>query len=233
MGEDKFAFSCCKQINGKTTGLLTLQSSDLQEEPLSIHRASPSDGLGRGWLPYSYMQNIALIWLIFESHTTGLKKQKQQQKINQPHSTFSFKSSLFEILHAVLVTFFIVLTKISDKSNKNEVYFDLHLEGTVYRGGEGMVTGTRGSWSCCNHSQEADRGKRWCSVCFAFLFSQGPQHVVGMASTHLQGGSYLPSLVSAFRKHPHRCATGVFHGDFKSSPVDKSHMLCYMVHPSI
>lgn len=62
----------------------------------------------------------------------------------------------------------------------------------------------------------------------SLLFSRGPQQVE-MASSHIQLGSCLPSLVSSFRKHPRRCTTGVFHGDSKFSPVDQSR--CYMFHP--
>lgn len=122
----------------------------LQEEALSIHRASPSDGLGTGWLPYSYMQNIALIRMILKVIQQALKK--------KPHSAFSFKSSFFfffAILHTVLVTNLIVVTKISEKSNvRRKGLFWPQLEGATHRGGKGMVMGTPGSWASRIRSQE-------------------------------------------------------------------------------
>lgn len=62
------------------------------------------------------------------------------------------------LLHAMLVTFLIVVTKISDKSDlRRRGLFWLTVGGHSSHSGQGLATGARGSWVRCSHSQEADR----------------------------------------------------------------------------
>lgn len=118
MVDDRFAFG--KQINGKTTGLLTLQSSVYSQGfPFRWPRSWPGPIL----LYAEHRSHLA----DFESQTTGLKKKKKKK--NQLIQHFLLKAALLRYSKAVFVTFLIVVTKISDKSNKSEGLFWLTLGG--------------------------------------------------------------------------------------------------------
>ena len=81
--------------------------------------------------------------------------------------------------------------------------FDPWLKATVHHGGEGLVAGTGGSWSCCMHSQEADRG--W----YSGAEPQNPN--LGNGAAHSEGEpSHFSPLIQddPSSTHPDLCLQG-------------------------
>lgn len=57
----------------------------------------------------------------------------------------------------LILAFLAAVTKMSDKREEGKVDVGSWFVGPVHLREEGTVTGTRDSWLCCAHSQEAEQ----------------------------------------------------------------------------